>query len=263
MNSDFANKHNFKNKVALITGSTGQLGLKIAEAFAANDATVVVTDLDINKCNALIKDLNKVDKSHFGIKLDVTSEESVMKAVKQIKKKGFKIDILINNAATAVFSSSEKRTKKEFMRVFEVNSFGTFNCIQKIIPLMKKNGTAGSVINIASIYGCLSSDPSIYDENDRKNSEIYSISKAGIIQMTKYFAVHYADCGIRFNSISPGGIFNNHNKRFYDNYSRRVPMKRMANENEIVGSVLFLADKNCSSYINGHNLVVDGGLSSW
>ena len=111
----------------------------------------------------------------------------------------------------------------------------------------------------------ISPDPSIYHEDDRKNSEVYGATKAGIIQMTKYFAVHLAEKNIRVNAVSPGGIFNVENPQsayFVDEYSKRNPMNRMANTGEILGAVLYLAS-DASSYVTGHNLVVDGGMSCW
>ena len=256
--------YNLSGKVVLITGAVGQLGSSIAKIFANNNASVIVSDLDIEKCNELESCLaNNENSSHTSLNLDVTSEISVNKAKELIEKKYSKLDILINNAATAIFSDSSLRKKDEFMKVFEVNTYGTFNCIQKLLPLMSNKQQSTSIINIASVYGCVSSDPRIYGDLDRKNSEIYSVSKAGVIQMTKYLSIHYADKNIRINSISPGGIFNNHDKNFSKNYSNRVPLKRMADVEEILGSILFLSDDKLSSYITGQNIIIDGGMTSW
>ena len=248
----------------MITGATGQLGTEICKMFADNKANVIVSDLEIDKCQRLVGELeNKHDSDFLSLELDVTSEDSVNSALDIINEKYKKLDILVNNAGIAVFSDLYHRTKDDFMNVFEVNTYGTFNCIQKCIPLMKANERMSSIINIASIYGCVSSDPRIYGENDRRNSEIYSVSKAGIIQLTKYLAIELAGLQIRVNSISPGGIFNNHNNSFNANYSHRVPMGRMARVDEILGAVAFLADGNMSSYVTGQNILVDGGMTSW
>ena len=122
-----------------------------------------------------------------------------------------------------------------------------------------------SIINISSVYSIISPDPRIYGSNDRNSSEIYGATKAGINQITKYFAVHLSNKNIRVNSISPGGIYNLKNpqdKKFIKKYSSRNPMKRMAKIQEIVGAAVYLAS-DASTYTNGHNLVVDGGMSSW
>ena len=115
------------------------------------------------------------------------------------------------------------------------------------------------------MYGLISPDYRIYSENDRKNSEVYGATKAGVIQMTKYFAVHLADRNIRSNSISPGGVYNPVNpqrKEFIKNYEYRCPMKRMARSEEIANVAFFLATE-LSSYVNGQNITVDGGMSAW
>ena len=115
------------------------------------------------------------------------------------------------------------------------------------------------------MYGVISPDFRIYSENDRKNSEVYGATKAGVIQMTKYFAVHLAERNIRTNSISPGGVYNPKNPqgdKFMESYKYRCPMKRMANSEEISNVALFLGS-NLSTYVNGQNITVDGGMSAW
>ena len=254
---------NLSEKVILITGAAGQLGKEIAKMFDVNNSSVILCDTNLQSCKDIENELVKGENnSHLSLELDVSSEESAKSAFSAIKEKYNKVDVLINNAAIAVFTDMESRTKAEFMEVLEVNTFGPFNCIQKFMYLMKDNKNKSSIINIASIYGCVSSDPRIYNKGDRKNSEIYSISKAGVIQMTKYLAVHLASMKIRVNSISPGGIYNNHNNDFEEKYSNRVPLKKMAKVEEILGTILFLADNNMSSYITGQNILVDGGLTS-
>ena len=195
--------------------------------------------------------------------MDITSEESVEKAIQHIEAQAIKIDTLVNNAGTAVFSNFTQRTKDEFMKVTEVNLFGTFNCINQIADHMLKNNIKGSIINIGSIYGVVSSDPKIYTDCKRINSEVYSATKAGIIQMTNYFAVHLAESKIRVNCVSPGGIYNKQGADFVKNYSERTPAKRMAQPQEIVQAIIYLSDNHLSSYISGQNLLVDGGLTSW
>ena len=128
---------------------------------------------------------------------------------------------------------------------------------------MVSNNISGAIINIGSIYGVVSSDPEIYTDCPRNNSEVYSASKAGIIQMTKYFAVHLAESNIRVNCVSPGGIFNDQGDDFVKNYSQRTPAKRMAIPQEIVQAIVYLSDNSTASYISGQNLLVDGGLTSW
>ena len=121
---------------------------------------------------------------------------------------------------------------------------------------------AGKIINIGSIYGVVSSNPNIYGLSGRNNSEIYSISKAGVIMLTKYLAAHYADSNIQINAISPGGIYRNQTGDFVSNYSSITPCKRLAKDIDFLPAFDFLiSDKN--NYTNGQNIIVDGGFTSW
>lgn len=255
---------NLKGKVAIVTGATSQLGRLFSKALAANGALVYITDLDKKKCDLLREELNsETNAEHESHVMDVTSEPDVMNICELILKKNGRLDILVNSAGIAIFSDYGERTKEEFMQVCEVNTYGTFNCIQKFSKLMISTNTPGSIINIASIYGCISGDPRIYTDTKRNTSEVYAATKASIIQMTKYFAAHLGGQKIRVNSISPGGVYNKQGEDFMKNYSNKVPLARMANGDEIAGSVIFLSDNKFSSYITGHNLLVDGGFTSW
>jgi len=136
-----------------------------------------------------------------------------------------------------------------------VNIKGTYNCMTKFKPLLTENA---SIVNISSIYGHYIPDFGIYDGSEEwYNNVSYGISKAGIEYMTKYMAKLYAP--IRFNCISPGGIFNNHKDDFIQKYSQRVALKRMASVDEICNVILFLLSP-MSSYITGANINVDGGF---
>ena len=253
-----------KEKITIITGACGQLGTALAYSYAKEGFRICIADLIEKDLKLLIEKLNSIsDVDHIFHLVDITSEESVEELIEHIENKGFVISTLINNAGTAIFSDFSYRKKDEFMKVAEVNLFGTFNCIRQVSEHMIENKMHGSIVNIGSIYGVVSSDSSIYTDCDRKNSEIYSASKAGVIQMTKYFAVHLAENNIRVNCVSPGGIFNDHGDDFLSNYSQRTPMKRMAEVNEIVSAIEYLSDSEKASYITGQNLIVDGGLTSW
>jgi len=248
---------NLKNKVVLVTGAAGQLGGLVCRAFREVDAIVIGLDLKVEE--NVIRGVNYM-------RLDITDNESIRKVYETIFNKYKRLDILINNAGVSTFEPFEVRSEEHFDWVVDVNPKGTFYCIQKMVHLYDQyNLKGGAIVNVGSIFGLVSPDFRNYPDCDRKNSEVYGATKAGIIQMTKYFAVHLADRHIRVNSVSPGGILNPKSPQgedFQKNYAFRCPMKRMANDEEMVGAVLYLAS-DASSYTTGHNIVVDGGLTCW
>ena len=155
----------------------------------------------------------------------------------------------------------EERTAKEFCKVMNVNLLGTYLMSQSSIKIMK-NQKMGKIINIGSIYGQVSSDERIYGDSGRNNSEVYSVTKAGIIHLTKYMATHFGKYNIQTNCISPGGIFNNQSKEFVDNYIKKNPMNRMGTPADLQSAIKFLiSDEN--TYLNGQNITVDGGFVAW
>lgn len=247
-----------ENKTILLTGSCGQLGEMIYKGFLNAGANVIATDIKIDK-------RKKISNKNIDFySLDITDEGKIEEFFNYIYENHSSIDVLINNAGVGVFTPFENRTGQEFDWVSNVNLKGTFLMIKNYYQNQKIN-MKGNIINIASIYGLLSPDPKIYEVNDRKSAEVYGATKAGVIQMTKYFSVHLAENNFRVNSISPGGVFNPikpQNKNFIKKYSDRNPMKRMANDEEILGGLFYLAS-NASNYVTGHNLIIDGGMSSW
>mgnify|MGYP001468279426 CR=1 FL=1 len=251
-------KFSLNNKVILVTGACGQLGKIICQGLLDMNAFVIGSD-----SNIIDDELIHHDNISY-VSLDISKGNSVKKIFRELYEKNDSIDVLINNAGVSTFEPFEERSEKQFDWVFDVNLKGTFLCIKEYHYHQKKNNK-GNIINIASVYGLISPDPRIYKIGDRKNSEIYGATKAGVIQMTKYFAVHLAEDKIRVNAISPGGVYNKNNpqsEEFILEYSIRNPMGRMANSDEILGGIYYLAS-DISSYTNGHNLIMDGGMSCW
>ena len=240
-------------KIAVITGCNGQLGSFLVHLLIDNGFFVYGLD----------KDAKEEHFEKYSIfKLDVTDESEVAEFFQELSDKKIRINTLINNAGIGIFTPFEERRKEDFMKVLDVNLFGTFNMIKAALNFFDVNLDPANIVNVSSIYGVISSDPSIYEDLNRMNSEVYSASKAGIIQLTKYFAVHLAKRKILVNCVSPGGIYNKHPEKFKNNYSKKCPVERMANVNEIADAILFFS-KNKNAYLTGQNLIVDGGLTAW
>ena len=248
-----------KNKNVVITGAGGQLGTCFANSFVAEGAKLWLADIS-NEVLAKVAEQIPPENLLGTLIMDVTQPKSVERAFAKICEYG-SLDVLVNNAGIGLFTSFWERDYDEFMQVMSVNAGGTFLCTREALRLMKGHGQ-GAIINIGSIYGVVSSDPRIYTDCARMNSEVYSASKAAVIHMTKYFAVHAAPLGIRVNCVSPGGVFNNQGEDFIHNYTQRTPFSRMAKDREICGAVIFLASSD-ADYVSGQNIVVDGGFTAW
>lgn len=260
MSKDFLNKlFGLHNKNVLVTGATGQLGSQICKAYLEAGAYVIGTDKEL-----IQKGMIESERIEY-LNMDITKKPSIKDAFNKVYSKLDKLDILINNAGVSVFEPFGERPEESFDWVMDVNLKGTFLCIQAYSRYLMDNKHIGNIVNIASMYGMVSPDYRIYTDCPRKNSEVYGATKAGIIQMTKYFAVHLSKDKIRVNCVSPGGIFNPESPQgedFVKNYSKRCPMGRMADTKDIIGGVLYLSS-DASGYVTGHNLVIDGGMISW
>ena len=237
-------------KNIVITGACGQLGRLFVDHLSKNKKNrIYALDIDFNDC--------AFEKSIIKAKVDVSNELDVLNFFSSIKR----VDILINNAGIGVFSSFEDRTVDEFAKVVDVNLKGTFLMCREAIKLMKPVKT-GKIINLGSIYGVVSSDFRIYGDSGRNNSEVYSVTKAGVIMLTKYLATHYASYNIQINSISPGGVIRSQSDDFIANYNSRTPAGRLANDKDLLPALDFLTS-NDNKYTTGQNIIVDGGFVSW
>ena len=244
----------FKNKVVFITGCNGQIGTSLVKLFLNLDAKVY--GVDNKKTN-----IKKKKFSFF--KEDICNQKKVIEIFNKIIKKEKKIDIIVNNAATATFNKFINRTEDEIENVLKTNVTSIINIIKNYTILFdKKKLKKGKIINIGSIYGFLSPNFKIYSKGDRLSSEIYGASKGSVIQLTKYFAVLLANKNINVNCISPGGILNKklQSKKFIKNYIKNVPKNRMGNVEDLYTALIYLAS-DFSDYTTGQNIIVDGGLS--
>ena len=200
------------------------------------------------------------------IPCDISSESSVKNAFKEIFESYQHIDAVVNTSYPR-----NENFGNDFLDV-DINDFneninlhlGGYFLISQVAIKYFLNQGIGNLINIASIYGMLSPNPSIYTDTSRNSSEVYGATKAGLIQMTKYFAVRYSKVPISINCIAPGGILNTslQGPDFISNYSRLVPMDRLCNAQELANTCLLLANSNVE-YLSGQTIALDGGMSSW
>jgi len=263
-----------EEKVAVVTGGAGILGQHFCTGLAESGAKVAIVDLQEEKAQELAQSLcERYEIEVIAVGCDVSEPKSVKAMVEKVIDEFGKINILHNNAAgksenlDAFFTPFEEYSLEEWKKIMSVNLDGMFLVAQAVGKQMIQQKKGGSVIQTASIYGIMAPDPRIYEGSSYLNRQIntpavYSASKAGVIGLTKYLAAYWAPHGIRVNTLTPGGVESGQNEIFQSRYSSRVPMGRMANQNEMVCTLLYLAS-DASSYVTGQNLIVDGGLSVW
>ena len=264
----FSDLSSLVGRRALITGSAGFLGRTFADTLADLGADLILIDRpgsELTKLSDALKSQYDVKVNSFSC--DFENSDSRIELINKIKKLGISLDILINNAAFVGSTNLdgwntifEKQTIDTWRKAFEINLTSAFELSQGLLPLLKQSPNA-SIINIASIYGTLGPDWSLYTNTNMANPAAYSVSKGGLIQLTKWLSTTLAP-EVRVNSISPGGIFRNQHQDFVERYSRKTPMARMANEEDFRGVIGFLAS-DLSSYVTGQNICIDGGWSAW
>jgi len=261
-------------KTALVTGGAGYLGCEFCKGLAECGAKVAVVDIDGDAAAELAEDLRRsYEVDALGIPGDVADPDAVADMVIRVVEEFGEINILHNNAATktrdldAFFAPFEEFSLEAWREIMAVNIDGMFLMAQAVGKQMIAQSKGGSVIQTSSIYGLLGSDKRIYEGSSfggRKinNPAVYSVSKAAVIGLSRWLATNWAEHDIRVNTLIPGGVQANHEAAFVERYSARVPLGRMAERQEIVGTVLYLAS-DASSYVTGQNFWVDGGLSAW
>jgi NAD(P)-dependent dehydrogenase (short-subunit alcohol dehydrogenase family) len=251
-------------KRALITGSTGGIGQEIALAIAELGGDLILVDrpnTDYSQIIQTISDNYQIDVEC--IDCDLENENSRIDLINKVIESKKNLDILVNNAAFVGESNLDgwsenfsKQSIKTWRRALEVNLTAPFHLSQAFTPLLKKQNN-GSIVNIASIYGTNAPDYSLYMGTSMGNPAGYSVSKAGLIQLTKWLATTVSP-EIRVNSISPGGVLRNQPHKFVERYKSKTPLGRMATEIDFKGAIVYLVS-DLSKYVTGQNLIVDGG----
>lgn len=279
MSRDPANKpaalerFSLAGKVALVTGGAGILGRVCATGLAEHGASIALIDLDPKAAEAAAASIAAATGAKaIGIACDITREEALKAAIAEIEIALGPIDILHNNAATkgrdlaAFFAPADAYGLETWREVMAVNIDAMFLLAREVGRGMIER-RRGSIIQMASIYGVVGPDNRIYEGSHYlgrpiNTPPVYSASKAAVIGLTRHLATLWGEHSVRVNAITPGGVESGQNDVFSRNYSKRVPLGRMARAEEMVGALVFLAS-DASSYVTGQNIIVDGGLTAW
>ena len=244
-------------RVAIVTGGAGQIGAEIARGLEHQGARVAVFDLEAER-----------------FRVDVTNRAAIEEATDEVVREFGHPHILVNAAALdsppdappAEVGPVESYPEASFDEIMNVNVKGTFLSCQLIGARMAEAGR-GSIVNISSIYGMLSPVQELYDFRRTEGETFvkpiaYSVSKSALYNLTRYLATYWAKSGVRVNTLTLAGVWNDQPQEFLEAYTARMPIGRMAAAEEVVGPVVFLAS-DASSYVTGSNVVVDGGWSAW
>ncbi|HEX8991689.1 MAG TPA: SDR family oxidoreductase [Anaerolineales bacterium] len=270
-------KFDLGGRVALVTGGAGLLGTEFCRTLAEGGASVAVVDLNAAAARKVAEGLCEGGYQAAGYGTDITDRDSVLALVASVVKDLGRLDILVNSAALdPKFDASasakgiapgnfEDYPLEQWNAALNVNLTGMFLITQACVRPMLQQGRKGSIINICSTYGLNGPDQRIYVKDGRRvafKPVYYTVTKAGVLGFTRYLAAYYAETEIRVNALTPGGVFNNHEEYFVQNYSAKTILGRMARKDEMNGALLFLASE-ASSYMTGGNVVVDGGWTAW
>lgn len=255
-------------RVAVVTGGAGHIGAAACAALAEAGAAVAVVDIDQEGCRSVAADISASWSTEtLALCIDLADEKRVRSVPESVMERFGHLDILVNCAAfvgssdlTGWAVDFPSQNTDSWHCAMEVNLTAAFILTQSCAPALAESGN-GTVVNVSSIYGMVGPDMRLYEGTGMGNPAAYAAGKGGIIQLTRWLATTLAP-HIRVNAISPGGVFRGQPEIFVDRYVSRTPIGRMATEEDLKGAVLYLAS-DLSSYVTGHNLVVDGGWTAW
>ena len=249
-------------RVIVVTGACGLAGRTLVPALAERGARVLALDVAAAGPAALAEE---VGGDIAGLACDVADAEQVADAATAALERFGHVDVLINahqyKPQGFLEAQAENLPEELWDAVIDVNLKGVFLACREFGRTMLERGR-GSIINLGSTYGLVSSNPDLYTANSMGNPLVYSASKGGVLMLTRYLGAHWAGRGVRVNCVTPHGIFNAHENDFIHRFSAKSPMRRMMSADELVGPIIFLASE-ASSYMTGSNVVVDGGWTAW
>jgi NAD(P)-dependent dehydrogenase (short-subunit alcohol dehydrogenase family) len=249
---------NLKGKIILVTGGAGLYGKSIVEGLAEAGGTVITASRNLENGQSVAETFRGRGLDVHAMQVDQGEHESVLTLKKGILKSFGKLDVFVNNAVARPMKGYDD-SMEHFAESMRVNATGMMDILREMCGLIENSG-GGSVINISSMMGMFGPDLSNYEGTDMGTPPPdYFFHNAGLINLTRYLARVLAGKNIRVNCVSPGGLFNNQPKRFLENYNRKVPAGRMANNDDIKGLMVLLAS-DAGAYINGENILMDGGM---
>lgn len=260
---------NLQNRVAFVSGATGHLGKEMVFCLAKAGAHVIINSRHQEQLEQLSFELSKHSLESTIACFDITDSKGIDVLI-EILSKFERLDVLINNAYSGKPGTIKNATEEDFLLAYQSAVTGPFNLIQSsmkyLLAAANKNSGGASIINISSMYGQVSPDPSIYGDTGLNNPPFYGAAKSGLQQLTRYLACHLAANKIRVNSISPGAFppveSALKNPVFIKELNKKIPLGRVGSPNELSGAILFLAS-DASSYVTGANIPVDGGWTAW
>ena len=264
----FLSQINLQNKNIIINGGLGLIGSQISEKCLKCGAKILIIDNNKKKLNEFKKKIIPFKNNIRFLINDSANKKSINNIISSIKKFD-KLDTFINCSYPRDKNwddnTFEGKNISSFLKNLETNFISNVWLTKEIAEIMKKKNRSSSIVLFSSIYGMVGQDLEIYNNSNIRENICYSIIKGGVLNYTRLMASYYGKYKIRVNCVSPGGIKDKknilQNKNFVRNFSKRVPIKRMAESEEIANTVLFLCS-DLSSYMNGSNLVVDGGWTS-
>lgn len=246
-------------RLALVTGGAGFYGTPISRALAEAGAKVIIASRSRERCDERVAELRKAGLSCAAEQFDMGDPDSIRALYARMAEAHGVPDILVNNALLRSPTHYDEATPEQWAAALQANVTGIHICTSVFSKGMRTRGS-GSIINIASIYGVVAPDFRIYEGMDFASPPDYPFHKGGLIAYTRYCASLFAPDGVRVNCLSPGGYYSGQSETFVERYSARVPMGRMACDDDIAGPIVFLAS-DASRYITGANILVDGGLT--
>jgi NAD(P)-dependent dehydrogenase (short-subunit alcohol dehydrogenase family) len=253
-----------EGRVAIVTGAAGWLGSAMSRALAEAGATLVVTSRDGEQAQTFADSLP--GSGHLGMAFEQAQTETIPAFIEEVVNRLGQVDVLVNNAYGGTAPDIDNATAEDFDNAFHTGVTAYFLLAREVVHHLRQRQAAGSIINIASMYGVVASYPSAYEDLPVNSPPNYHALKGGVVHLTRHLAAYWAGDNVRVNAISPGPFPKPQTQEempeFIERLSAKVPLGRMGRPEELKGLVVLLASDG-GSYITGQNILVDGGWTAW